>query len=249
MSKMAVRVTDLEDFISQKAFEIPATPAPPPGPVPGGPFRLIWPAPDPKVTTQAFGINPQIYGAFGLKGHEGIDIRAVTGAQIVAAAEGIISRVQAVVDGGAYGIHVRINHDHPDGQFESIYGHFKQALVSLGDVVEAGQLIGLADNTGNSSGAHLHLTLKKRGDGSPWLAKSDIVNPTCYLPDIFPGNGWRVDVGGNLRTGPADTFPVIRFIAAGPTVRATGRFDHDWWEVEHLGQIGWFWTPFKLRAI
>ena len=121
MSKMAVRVTDLEDFISQKAFEIPATPAPPPGPVPGGPFRLIWPAPDPKVTTQAFGINPQIYGAFGLKGHEGIDIRAVTGAQIVAAAEGIISRVQAVVDGGAYGIHVRINHDHPDGQFESIY--------------------------------------------------------------------------------------------------------------------------------
>src|SRR3972149_3051611 len=120
---------------------------------------------------------------------------------------------------------------HPDGQFESIYGHFKQALVSLGDVVEAGQLIGLADNTGNSSGAHLHLTLKKRGDGSPWLAKSDIVNPTCYLPDIFPGNGWRVDVGGNLRTGPADTFPVIRFIAAGPTVRATARFGHAWWGV------------------
>src|SRR3989304_2176205 len=118
MSKMAVRVTELEAFLRQKAFELPATPAPPPGPVPGGPFRLSWPAPDPKVTTQAFGINPQIYGAFGLKGHEGIDIRAVTGAQIVAAAEGIISPGPAVGAGGAYGIHVRINPDHPDGEFE-----------------------------------------------------------------------------------------------------------------------------------
>jgi len=247
MGERVIRVSDLERLITDKSFDL-EVPAPPPAP--GGPFRLIWPAPLPVVVTQPFGINPQVYGPLGLKGHEGIDIRAVNGVQIMAAARGTVSRVQAVVDGGAYGIHVRINHDHPDGQFETIYAHFKQALVSLGDVIEAGHPIGLSDNTGNSAGAHLHLTLKKRGDGSDWLNKSDIVNPTPYLPDIFPGAGWRVDVNGNLRAAPNDTAVVLRLIAAGPTVRATGKFDHDWWEIEHQGVVGWFWNPgYKLRAI
>lgn len=251
MGDRVLKVSDVERLIADKSFEMPDQPPPVPPPTPGGPFRLIWPAPLPAVVTQQWAKNPQIYGAFGLKGHEGIDIRAITGAQIVAAAAGIVSRVQAVVDGGAYGIHVRINHDHPDGQFETINAHFKQALVSVGDAVETGQPIGLADNTGNSSGAHLHLSLKKRADGSPWLAHSDLTDPTVYLPDIFPGNGWRIDIGGNLRTGPADTFPVIRYIAAGPTVKATGRFagGGDWWEIEHQGQIGFFWATYKMGKL
>lgn len=249
MRERVVRVTDLERLILDQSFEVPDQPVPP-APVPGGPFRLIWPAPLPVVVTQPFGINPQVYNPLGLKGHEGIDMRAVGGAQIVAAARGIVSRVQAVVDGGAYGIHVRINHDHPDGQFETVYAHLRQALVMLGDTVEAGQPIGLADNTGNSSGAHLHLTLKKRGDGSDWLNKSDIVNPTPYLPDLFPGAGWRLDVQGNLRTAPNETAAIVRLLTAGPTVRATGRFDHDWWEIETNGVIGWLWNPgYKLRAV
>lgn len=251
MGDRVLKVSDVEQLIRDKAFDVeqPAPPVPPP--TPGGPFRLIWPAPLPAVITQQWGKNPQHYSQFGLKGHEGVDIRAVTGAQIVAAAAGIVSRVQATVDGGAYGIHVRINHDHPDGQFETISAHFKQVLVSLGDAVEAGQIIGLADNTGNSSGAHLHLSLKKRGNGSPWLAHSDLTDPTVYLSDIFPGNGWRIDIGSNLRTGPVDTFPIIRYIAAGPTVRATGRFagGGDWWEIEHQGQIGWVWAVYKMGKL
>jgi len=39
----------------------------------------------------------------------------------------------------------------------------KETHVRVGQTVKAGQRIGLADNTGNSFGDHLHLTLKKIG--------------------------------------------------------------------------------------
>lgn len=235
---------DLRRWINENETEFQEQPLPP-----SDKFRLIWPTEPPKIVTQAYGINPQWYKPFGLKGHEGVDFRAANGSKIFAAAAGRVYRVEAA-DAGAYGIHVRIEHDHPDGPFKTVYAHFREAGVKVGDEVNAGQVIGLADNTGNSSGPHLHLTLKKVGDGSPWLNFSDIVNPTLYMPDLFPGDGWRIDVGGNFRTQPFVANNVIRYIPSGPIVRATGEWDQDWWEIVFEGVKGWFWNPsYKMRAI
>ena len=108
------------------------------------------------VITQHFGVNPQYYAQFGLPGHEGIDFRAPHGTMIFACADGTVYRVETA-DNNNYGIHVRI--EHADG-YKTVYAHLMKPLVMVGDIVRAGEVIGLADNTGNSHGDHLHLTLK-----------------------------------------------------------------------------------------
>lgn len=146
--------------------------------------EFVWPV-DSSQVTQPFGNNPAYYGpligAPGL-GHEGIDFRAPTGANIYACADGI---VKAVITTEAYGINVRV--DHQNG-LETIYAHLQQSLVSVGQRVFAGQKIALADNTGNSSGSHLHLTVKLEHATATGLTAypNDIINPTSFLKYPVP---------------------------------------------------------------
>lgn len=70
------------------------------------------------------------------------------------------------VTGHNYGIHVRVQHA---AGYETIYAHLQTTLVKPGQPVTAGQVLGLADSTGNSRGNHLHLTLK-RGRHLRWLS-------------------------------------------------------------------------------
>lgn len=259
MGDKVLKVDDLQTLIDEKAFEIPddgnGEPPPPPPPPPTEPeFKLEYPADKPVVITQLYARNPQWYNPLGLKGHEGLDLRAANSSTIRAGAAGEVIRAETNANSGAYGIHVRIKSVHPEGTFKHIYAHFKQALVQEGDVVVAGQEIGLADNTGNSSGSHLHLTLKREGTdaaGLSWMGKSDIIDPTPYMVDIFPGVQWNVDVRGNFRQEPKIDNNVIRLIPAGQLVQAV---DHkpewgDWWQIMHQGTIGFFWGPYKLSPV
>ncbi len=153
-------------------------------------FRVHWPT-QYGIITQRFGENPSFYQKFGLPGHEGIDFQAPEGSEIYAAADGLVHDVQ--LDGNSdpmhkpYGNQVRIQH--ADG-YESIYAHLLESLVVVGQSVSAGQLIALAGNTGNSSGAHLHLTMKKQGatESGATTYPHDIVDPTPYL-EPFTGGG------------------------------------------------------------
>jgi len=155
-------------------------------------FQLRWPTTSPNIT-QPFGVNltgiPDFYTRFGLPGHEGIDFEASEGAEVFACADGIISRIS--LDGNTdrdnkpYGNQIRIKHDVDEGKFETAYAHLKAVKtgLSVGDEVKAGDLIGFADNTGNSRGSHLHLLLKKefssvRGETS---FPRDIMDPTPFL--------------------------------------------------------------------
>lgn len=244
MSEKVVNADDLRTWIDENEF----TPSGPPPPDPGK-FQLIWPTAEPKVVTQPYGINRHLYEQFGLPGHEGIDLRAPNHSPVFAAAAGVVHRIEIVPDSGAYGIHVRLTHNHPDGPFKTVYAHFQSdptQFVSEGDQVSAGQQIGWADNTGNSSGAHLHMTLKKVGDGSPWMNTSDIVDPTPYMVDLFPGDRWAVDIGGNFRTSPVVGNNLIRYIPANSVVEAHD-FDGEWWQISFQSITGWFWNPgYKL---
>ena len=150
-------------------------------------FSLVWPT-NYDLITQPFGVNPQIYRRYGLPGHEGVDIRAVTGSPIYASASGRVYRVHDGRDSNPYGIHVRIRHL---GGYKTVYAHLKEALVSVDDEVSAGQRIALADSTGNSSGSHLHLTLKKEGatQRGETSYPSDIIDPTPYLQKMGGRDG------------------------------------------------------------
>jgi hypothetical protein len=151
-------------------------------------FRFeVWPT-EYLVITQHFAANPRNYAQFGLPGHDGVDIRAPSGSKVFAVAPGEVFRVHDKPTGHNYGIHVRIMHQ--DG-YKTIYGHLQKVFVRTGQIVEAGTILGLADNTGNSYGSHLHLTLKKIGaqvDNWPY----NIIDPTPFL---LPLLGWQEPAG------------------------------------------------------
>jgi hypothetical protein len=189
----------------------------------GEPFRLAWPT-DYPVIVQPFGANPAIYRRWGLPGHEGIDIRAPLNSLVYAAADGEVYHVDDGRGGHAYGIHVRIRHP---GGYKTIYAHLNRALVSRGYLVSAGDAIGLADSTGNSTGSHLHLALKKDGATSrgetdyPW----DFVDPTPYL----------VDAPGPIRGSTPDWWPYNATLSGIHARIGGGMEEADWSLMRDLG--------------
>lgn len=117
-------------------------------------IKLIRPVPADAPITQLFGENPKIYGKWGYAGHNGIDYAVPTGTPIVAAADGVVAKIS--YEAGGYGNYIQLNHD--GGQ--TYYAHLQQTAVSIGQQVRAGDVIAYSDNTGFSTGPHLHFALK-----------------------------------------------------------------------------------------
>jgi murein DD-endopeptidase MepM/ murein hydrolase activator NlpD len=88
--------------------------------------------------------------------HPGIDIANQIGTPEDAAGAGRV----IFAGWGGYGIYVEI--DHGNG-FHTLYGHMSAVLVTTGQVVAQGQLIGLMGATGRASGSHLHFEILYQG--------------------------------------------------------------------------------------
>lgn len=99
--------------------------------------------------------------------HNGVDLAAASGTEIYAAKSGCVT-VASYQENGA-GWYVSINHG--DG-YSSIYMHMTRFIVSPGQYVSAGQVIGYVGNSGLSKGAHLHFGISYNGK---------YVNPMDYI--------------------------------------------------------------------
>ena len=99
--------------------------------------------------------------------HNGIDLACAQGTPIYATRAGKVTKT-AYQAGGA-GNYVSINH--LDG-FASIYMHMTHYVVSAGQTVSQGQLIGYVGSTGISTGPHLHFGISYAGT---------YVNPLAYI--------------------------------------------------------------------
>jgi hypothetical protein len=80
--------------------------------------------------------------------------------------------------------------DHDSGSwkgYRSCYGHLSKFEVSNGQSVTAGQQIGIADDTGDSSGPHLHFELWRRDASGSWKIVN--INPGHAIKGVFPGTG------------------------------------------------------------
>ena len=99
--------------------------------------------------------------------HNGVDMSAPSGTPIYAAKSGKVT-VTSYQEGGA-GNYVSINHG--DG-FSSVYMHMTRYIVSVGQYVTAGQVIGYVGSTGLSTGPHLHFGISYNGT---------YVNPMQYV--------------------------------------------------------------------
>jgi len=112
--------------------------------------------------TQCFGENRAMYAKYGLQGHNGLDFRTrfkdspQGKREIYAVDEGVVIKI-VIAKLGGYGTYVTLKHD--DGSI-TLYGHQFSVKVQMGQRVVAGQVIGISDNTGDSSGPHLHLGYK-----------------------------------------------------------------------------------------
>jgi murein DD-endopeptidase MepM/ murein hydrolase activator NlpD len=103
-----------------------------------------------------FGLrNDPLGGGAGF--HPGMDLAATSGTQIHASAEGV---VVTAGDCGGYGNCVVIDHGN---SIATLYGHQSQVLVSVGEHVDAGQVVGLVGSTGMSTGPHLHFEVRLHG--------------------------------------------------------------------------------------
>lgn len=118
---------------------------------------FIWPLPGAGRVTTEFGADQWVNGVFS-SGHKGIDIAIAGGTPIYAAHNGTVA---ATTGHWSYGNVVMI--DNGDG-ISTLYAHMQSAaIVSVGQTVTQGQVIGYVGSTGNSSGNHLHFEVRVNG--------------------------------------------------------------------------------------
>ncbi len=111
--------------------------------------------------------NTRVTSSFGIrkdpftkkpKQHKGIDFAGKIGTELTAVAPG---RVVSVGERNGYGLTVEV--DHGLG-FSTLYAHLSKILVSRGDWVRPGSVVGLGGSSGRSTGAHLHYEIKYKGN-------------------------------------------------------------------------------------
>ncbi len=106
------------------------------------------------IITSRFGSNDSVRS----HSHSGIDIAAPYGTPIKASASGTVTYSGNANDG--YGLYVIISHGNG---VQTVYAHCSQLLVSAGQTVSQGEVIAKVGSTGNSTGNHLHLEVRKNG--------------------------------------------------------------------------------------
>ena len=132
-------------------------------------IKLIYPVSGP--ITQYFGENPQIYSQWGYAGHNGVDWGIPNGTPIVAAADGTVDKVDFEKDG--YGNFVKMSHIDGTTKYYTYYAHLQSTSVKVGQKITAGTVVGLSNNTGASTGPHLHFGVKIDGQNPAYKGYLD----------------------------------------------------------------------------
>lgn len=124
---------------------------------PRGTGSMLWPLKGYTSISSKFGwrIHP-ILGTNRF--HDGVDVRAPSGANILAPEDGAVISTGWL---GGYGNHIAIDHG---GGLSTMFAHLSTILVREGQEVQRGQVIGRVGSTGWSTGPHLHFSVLLRGE-------------------------------------------------------------------------------------
>jgi murein DD-endopeptidase MepM/ murein hydrolase activator NlpD len=123
----------------------------------------IWPTDGRLTSTFGWRLHPVLgINMF----HEGLDIANKAWTPVYATADGKV-KFRGVRDD--YGNAIILQHGN---NLETLYGHLNKILISQGDIVRRGQLIGYMGNTGRSTGPHLHYEVHIDGR---------LANPLSYI--------------------------------------------------------------------
>ncbi len=113
-------------------------------------------------------------GSWKLGYHTGVDRVCDSDRTLVAIADGTVTRINSC--GESYGNHIVFVTK--DGK-SVLYAHMRNApKLAVGDEIKSGQLIGAMGNTGNSSGAHLHIEIQ---NSRVWGYGKNLADPNAYI--------------------------------------------------------------------
>lgn len=139
--------------------------------------------------TQKFGVNYlSIYKELGLLGHNGQDFQASNGDPVYFNSSGK-GEVISVCDSWTKGLGVTVLINDNGRWFKLVFWHLKSYCVKEGDIVETGDLLGYADNSGQSTGPHLHFGMYYSNQYGATLQKDNgyggALDPTPYFRNYF----------------------------------------------------------------
>lgn len=107
--------------------------------------------------------------------HGGTDFPVPLNTEVYSSCDGEVVSVKYLTT--SYGKHIKIKAKVNGDVVYIRYCHLNSINVNEGDLVSAGQLIGLSGSTGNSSGPHLHYEVRNSSD-----QYNPSLNPRLYLP-------------------------------------------------------------------
>lgn len=134
--------------------------------------KIVMPLKNKLSVTSPYGMR--IHPISGtLKFHNGIDLAAYY-ENVYSVLDGVVTETGWDKKGG--GNYIKINHFN---RFETAYLHLAEMYYHVGERVKAGFIIAKSGNTGNSTGPHLHFSVKESGQ---------FINPLHFLNDLIKVN-------------------------------------------------------------
>ena len=149
--------------------------------------------------SQVYGVNPEAYAAWpSVPFHNGYDATADEGADVLALADGLVTRV--AWDPSGYGVWIEVQHS----GFATRYAHGIRGgyTVGIGAELRQGARLMHVGMTGNTSGFHTHGEIRTRDpvlglSGAHYISPSGryVIDPFPYLPSPW---GEGLPIGANM---------------------------------------------------
>lgn len=134
--------------------------------------KIVMPLKNKLTVTSSYGTRTHpIFGS--KKMHNGIDLKA-SYENVYSVIDGIVTATGWDSKGG--GNFIKVKHFN---RFETTYMHLSEIYYRIGEKVKAGFIIGKSGNSGNSTGPHLHFSVKEFGQN---------INPSHFLNDLIKVN-------------------------------------------------------------
>ena len=168
--------------------------------------RWVWPAQEKRITS-GFGARVDPVSGASVQTHRGVDIRSECGAAVYAASGGKVLAAELTAGSGNM---VKVAHA---GGWVTRYLHLSRIDVAVGEVVAAGQRVGLTGSTGRTTGPHVHFEVWKNGaPRNPLAFRYQRLPAAAFVPDssvtcLSGGEGEEMfataDFGGSFGDGDA----------------------------------------------
>ena len=198
-------------------------------------MNFLYPVPENSIITQTYAEHLYRKAKYGLKYYNGaIDWAVMTSTPIKNAAKGKVIKAD-FLDVKGYGGQVRVQHENG---YMTLYAHLSLISVKVGQMLEAGEVVGLSGNTGNSSGPHLHFEARVNDvpfDPYPYLIRASQQSSDKPFDGELPALNvvWAKTTGAMyIRKSPTinsvdigflasgEVYPIVEYIAEGKNLWA-----------------------------